>query len=440
MTVGIVGVRDPSFNGGKLAATMTGTHTFTYRQKGPDAKSTGGLASSDRAQAIVMSPEGGGPGVGLLYIRNAFFDIGGVKLYAGADGTGVEVENVLQEAGVNPIVWYASCITPTYGSLKNLTVADPQASFAAVRVDCAQAYGNSITVENAGTAEGPATLLGGTTPASGTQNPLLSGQQGIVNGYLVGQTNAARRGFGPVASPFANLIISPGPYACKGGGRTCTPGSAPDGTINATYITATSLSSYNFYLNDKQPVVAGDIFICASWVKSLNPPGYQSNATTPLNCNFLGGTYNAWQVGQASATALSNGEWDWNWTAFKISYASASKEELVYGANLNSGRGVGVYAPIIVRIPSGTVADNEAIEFAQTMQTYRSDATPGQVSLLPGEQFKADSIQVGNGPTITSGLGPPKGAASQGSIYLRRDGPPGSILYIYEKDGWKAEF
>jgi len=113
----------------------------------------------------------------LIFVQNAFFDIGGIKLYAGVDGVGVYAENVLQEAGVSPIVWYASCVAPTYGTLKNLQVADAQASFAAVRVDCGQQFASRINVEQAFTADGPATLLGGTTPASSSQSPLLSGQQ-----------------------------------------------------------------------------------------------------------------------------------------------------------------------------------------------------------------------------------------------------------------------
>ena len=99
-----------------------------------------------------------------------------------------------------------------------------------------------------------------------------------------------------------------------------------------------------------------------------------------------------------------------------------------------------VFAPVLIHIPAGTITDNDAIELAQNLQTYRDDAIAGQVSLLRGEQFKADSIQVGDGPVISSGVGPPKGSAAPGSIYLRRDGGGGSTFYIYEKEGWKAQF
>jgi hypothetical protein len=113
---------------------------------------------------------------------------------------------------------------------------------------------------------------------------------------------------------------------------------------------------------------------------------------------------------------------------------------LNFGVQLTKGKAVNVYAPVLLHIPAGTIADNEAAEYALQLSSYRDDSLPGQVSLLRGEQFKADSIQVGDGPTITSGVGPPKSSASPGSIYLRRDGSPGSTFYIYEKGGWKAQF
>ena len=97
------------------------------------------------------------------------------------------------------------------------------------------------------------------------------------------------------------------------------------------------------------------------------------------------------------------------------------------------------YASLLIYIPAGTVSHNEAWEIAENLQSYPDNAKSGQVWLLRGEQFKADSIQVGDGPSITSGLGGPKGSAASGSIYLRRDGSTGSTFYIYENGQWKAQ-
>ena len=77
------------------------------------------------------------------------------------------------------------------------------------------------------------------------------------------------------------------------------------------------------------------------------------------------------------------------------------------------------------------------------LQGYRADATPGQVSVMSGEQFKADSIQVGPGiaPVITSGYGVPTVAcvAPSGCLYLRLDGSAGATLYVFEGTAWTAK-
>ncbi|MGO8791401.1 MAG: hypothetical protein ACLQVL_28985 [Terriglobia bacterium] len=519
LTLGVVSVADPSFDGGNFTARINGPTTFTYMQNGPDATSVlsitrvaessgnvvtlnysttgnafqlpqsgsigldrltraiwlnrrtvnfslstpgtltftdparhgslagtaetgtaalgGGLVSSDQAQAIVMHPQVAA-GDGLIFVQNAFFVEGGIKVYPGkGNGSGIFAENILQEAGRAPIVWFPACVAPTFGNLKNLSVADPYGTFAGVRVDCGQPFANLITVQQS-TVDGPATLLGGAAPSNFAQSPLLNGQQGIFNGYLLGQNNAARRGFGPVNSRFTNLISMAEPFKC-GGPLTCIAGSAPDGTNNATLITSKSSAGFNLYLNVSQEISAGDIFIYGAWVKTLTPPGFFSNASTPLSFSFVNiRETNGWAVSRGSAQ-VANGEWDWAWGAFKVSSASAPTGEFVFSSNVGTN-GTGIYAPVLIRIPSGTLSDNEAIEYAETLQAFRHDATPGQISLLPGEQLKADSIQVGDGPSITSGLGPPKGSAPTGSIYLRRDGTPGCTFYIYEKDGWKTEF
>ena len=362
----------------------------------------------------------------------------GSKVYSERSGSGLYAENLLQESGVSPGIWVASCVAPMYGNFKNITIADAWGPYAGVRVDCPPFFANQIMVESAGV-DGPATLLGGAGPSTSGENPLLEGQQGIANGYVLAQTNVARRGFGPVNSRFPNLISLAEPLEC-GPPLTCTAAEAPDGTHDATFVTSKNLVGLNFYFNLSQPVAAGDVFIYGAWLKTLKPPGFFSNATTPLNCSFVNGLKmaNAWAIGHGSPQ-VANGEWDWIWGAFKVAYASAPKGELVFSSNVGD-KGIGFYAPVLIRIPSGAVTDNEAIEYAETLQAFRHDAQPGQVSLLPGEQFKADSIQVGEGPIVTSGLGPPKDPAAVGSIYLRRDGTAGSTFYIFEKDGWKAQF
>jgi hypothetical protein len=180
----------------------------------------------------------------------------------------------------------------------------------------------------------------------------------------------------------------------------------------------------------------GDWLIAGLWARAVGGIGlYQGLAAAIIQASGL--TLSGPRSQYLSLPWKGDGEWEWTWTAQKVLTNTGANIQFT----LNAGAGAGdYYAPVFIDIPAGTVSDNEAVEIAANLSSYRSDARAGQVSLLPGEQFKADSIQVGDGPTITSGLGPPKGTASPGSIYLRRDGAHGSIFYIYEKDGWKPQF
>ena len=365
---------------------------------------------------------------GFTYFKNDFFDFGGLKQYAGINGQQVEVDVSLQENGYSPMIWVASCNGPVSDYFRYDQPADQVASSAALRVDCPNTAAPNIVVEGV-TVDGPATLLG--SAGRGLMSPLLDGQYGVVGGHLIGQTDASRRGFGPVTTRFSNIANS------------LTPGgiAAPDGTSNAAKVsTAQSGAQFSLSYAGNHAFNPGDIFICGEWVQAVNPPGYPGGNTSNLLCSPSGITWSAsWNIAQGSAVE-TNGEWNWLWQAFKVSSASSTNPYFEFGAQVLIGKGINIYAPTLIYIPSGTIPDSEAVEMAANLQAYRNDATAGQVSLLPGEQFKADSIQVGNGPVITSGLGAPKGSASPGSIYLRRDGGPGSTFYIYEKDGWKAEF
>jgi len=437
MDMGVIGVADKSFNSANPSVAIAGPNKFTYHQDGPDAASSGGYAVSDRGQVIVMNPKSTPGGLtALTYVSDTLLDNSGIKLYRGQDGGEVYVENILQEAGVSPSVWVATCGT-THVNAKNIETADPINKFGAVTTaaDCGDTW--AIQVQNASTS-GPLTLLGGAGPLNLAENPELEGEYGLFNGFFVGNLNHARRGFGPVNSRFPNLVSQVLPTGVVGS-KTYTRAVAPDGTGNAVSITSTRPNDIAILYMGRQEISAGDIFICGAWVRALNPPGFFSSDRMPLNCFFPSlKITKAWNINQGGAQ-WANGEWDWVWMAFKVSSTSAPFGALEDYVTVGHSKGIGIYAPIVVRISSGAVADNEAIEYGQTLQTFRDDAAPGQVSLLRGEQFKADSIQVGDGPTISSGKGAPKGPASPGSIYLRQDGGAGTTLYMYESGEWKAK-
>lgn len=440
VTLGIVGAKDPSFSGRDLRAKVTGANTFTYLNNGPNTVATEGIASSDQAQAIVLNPGGmNQSSANIISIKNSYFGGGGFRIYGGNTGAGMlDISNILQENGYAPAVHMFGCSSsPYFISADKIIVADAY-PIPAVRSECGSNYTNYITVRNA-TVDGLATLLGGASPWSAWENPLLMGQQGIHNGYVFAQTNAARWGFGPVAARFTNLASPLSSRWRKGPHISFSVGTAPDGTRQATLATSSSSASENVSINSpSQSFVPGGIIICGGWFKFLNPPQEGSNPMQS-SCSVLATSpVSAWRIGQGGSQ-WSMGEWVWAWYAQRLA-AVTSAGYIQMSTQVSSTSGVSIYAPVIIYIPPGTMSDNEAAEYAINLQSFRDDATPGQVSLLRGEQFKADSIQVGAGPTITSGVGPPKGSASIGSIYLRRDGSSGSTFYIYEKGGWKAQF
>jgi hypothetical protein len=425
--VGIVGTTDPTFEGTHKVTGTTAT-TFTYQQSGLDAQAGGGAASSDRAQAVLMEP---GTGTGAsMYFQDGMVTAGGIKQYSGFSGIGLTVQNLNQENGMSPAVWIAACRGATFASILNVQPADVGVPIPGLRADCEASAAGGIVAQNT-RVDGPATLAGGAGPHDPGMQPQLYHQAGVYRGHLIGQADDARRGFGPVATRWKN-IASQDPTTWAN--RPCATTSvavapAPDGTFNAGKATSTAC-----FLSGKADFHTGDWIVAGAWVRSETSGYVRSNPVT-FQCM---GCQTDPSAGYMHADFGGRGEWQWISALFHI-IASSSPQVFFYG-NASPSQPTDFFAPVLIDLPAGTVTANEAAEIATNLQTYREDAAPGQVSLLRGEEFKADSIEVGSGPTITSGVGPPKGQAVPGSVYLRSDGAAGSTLYLYKKDGWKAAF
>jgi hypothetical protein len=404
-----------------------------------DASSRGGQASSDAGQVFVMNP-GPGFGNGLIFIQNSFLYGGGIRAYANAGGgEGIYVANILQEAGYAPPVEMVGC--PHTSTVSNIQIADALTSFAGFRVDNASscASGNLAMAQET-SVDGPAILMGAASPPSSSVLPETMGQYGIVNGKVYAQADTPRRGFGPIAARFPNLARQVASTWNTGGCPTAIAGvavAAPDGTTNAGAVSHGADATACFY-GGTQKLNAGDTFLMGVWARSASGNGFARGTVFQLACDHC--TFNgAGGYVQPGPNLGGAGEWDWVWLAARVT-ASNGSDIMHFQGTVNSSHKADFFAPVLIRIPAGTLTANEIGEMALHLQSYRDDAEVWQVSLLRGEQFKADSIQVGDGPTITSGAGPPKSPASPGCIYLRRDGAPGSTFYIYEKGGWKAQF
>ena len=436
LNIGLIGASNPSFNG-LFPATISGVRTFTYSQPGPDGTATGGKASSDRAQVAVLNPTLG-QGVGLIFFEDSFFGGGGVRLYA-RSAAGLYVTNVLQEGGFAPPVHVSGCPGGLGIRVSTIATADKATMVPGLRIDNVPSNCTNNAVAETTTVDGPTSLGGAAGPFSSLVLPDVMGQTGIYDGRVFAQTDTPRRAFGPVAARYANLATQlPSTW---GGRGTChgTPGlpvQAPDGTLNAGAISSAEGSASACFYDGKMSLSAGDWIIGGVWARSGKGNGFRNSVPLSLSCISCKLSNGNSYVG----SSVKGGGGEWDWVSFSGQAAQAGNSSLALNGNADAIHPTDFFAPVLIYIPAGSVSTNEAAEIALHLQTYRDDARVGQVSLLRGEQFKADSLQVGEGPVINSGLGAPTGTASVGSIYLRRDGGQGSTFYIYEKDGWKAQF
>jgi len=121
---------------------------------------------------------------------------------------------------------------------------------------------------------------------------------------------------------------------------------------------------------------AGDWIIAGAWVKGGSPLavtalafcGYPSPVTS----------YKAQNDGQMKG----DGQWQWEWKAEKISGGTAVP--VGYCAQFSSSSPITVYGPVLYIIPSGTLSDNEVLEFASTMTSVDSACPVGSICNMPG--------------------------------------------------------
>lgn len=413
------------------------------------AVNTAAVSPTDNTgAAVLLDGQTGGGGSAEFY--DLFTDGGGkgggsIKYFPIAAGNpgSLIVHGLLTEVlqGV-PAVW----ITGSHNSNQLIDISDIQE---------ADSVGNTPAVQNDGgvpasqvlvygttfgAVVGPATIIGSGPYTQGTSNPLTQGQQGIIAGTVFGQVDVNRRAFSPVATQFVNLASQVcANWTGTEATITCSQ-AAPDGTSNAGNSVATgSTSGTYFYNHPSYTPVVGHWLIGGVWVRDVANGwfyGYQP-AAIQINGTFV----NNGSGGRAILGAQPWDDGDWHWVSVAAKVATVTSNSLSFlglGGQNTGYTSTNYFAPILLDV-SG-VSDNEANWIAANLSSYRDDATPGQVSLLRGEQFKADSIQIGACATVSSGKGAPTAKSCNGSIYLRQDGAAGSTFYIYENGGWKAQF
>jgi hypothetical protein len=357
----------------------------------------------DNRHAAMLIDGTGNPGNGLIYVDNLNANGGGIKYIPGYNGGNLTVNGMTEEGASAPAIHVTSTNYGTIFNFENIIVADPFSSAAvAVQIDGNGPAGAVlVTGSIEGPVIGPATVMGQilTSVVNTSVSPAQMGQDGIVNGHLVGQTDVSRRNFGPVAIRYPNIVSQVAAnwtVTQFAGTTTLTTGvAAPDGTHGAGRVTSTVSAPPQeclFFYNGLVPVTTGDYFIGGAWLRSLaSTGGYGNGRTIGIAFSpFDSGTGKPYSLTGNVNGAINGGqnEWTWQYFIFKIvGGVSTSPAQVAFLANFDLNFPTEAYAPVMMHIPAGDISDNEAYEIATNLSTFADGLPAGTVATLRGQTF-----------------------------------------------------
>jgi hypothetical protein len=382
-----------------------------------NANASGGVLA-DPYQAFVINP-GAGTGSGLIWLQNSNVNVGAIEMKAGGNGGGIYVDGLETEGNLEAAVWIPGTSATVYGRVRNVELADCPGTGGAhcygVRVDntaAGAAQNDAVIVENiAGALSGPMYCLAGCNPQGYiTQviSNLRQGQAGLFTGgniitqgsapaHLIGaQVDNAREQFSPSAArfaqiPFAGITQVPSTWATVTGTGSVTAVAAPDGTTMAGRLTWASGSVFQVATccANHTPAV-GDWYIMGVWARSQTNNGFASN--TPFQFAFSNSNVHLQSTGNQQIFAIQfikgDGDWYWFYSAQKISATDGAASGLNFNLYSDSTHTADYYCPTVVRIPNGTISDNEALQYAMNMACYPEDAAAGDISMLRQQRFR----------------------------------------------------
>jgi hypothetical protein len=357
----------------------------------------------DNRHAAMLIDGTGNPGNGLIYVDNLNTNGGGIKYIPGYNGGSLTVNGMTEEGARAPAIHVTSTNGGTTFNFENIVVADPFSSAAvAVQIDGNGPAGAVlVTGSIEGPVIGPATVMGQilSSVVNTSVSPAQMGQDGIVNGHLVGQTDVSRRNFGPVAIRYPNIVSQVAAnwtVTQFAGTTTLTTGvAAPDGTHGAGRVTSTVSAPPQeglFFYNGLVPVTTGDYFIGGAWMRSLaSTGGYGGGATLAIAFRPVdSGTGKSYPLSGYLSGAINSGqnEWTWQYFIFKIvGGVSTSPAQVAFLADFDLNFPLEAYAPVMMHVPAGDISDNEAYEIATNLSTFPDGLPAGTVSTLRGQSL-----------------------------------------------------
>ena len=373
------------------SADITGTSFWLYFNNCVFDGNLQAPSILDNTHAAMLIDGTGNLGNGLIFVNNQNTNGGGIKFIPGANGGSLTVDGLTEEGGNGtPAIYVTYTNNNTMFHFENVMNADPGPSGGdAVLIggngppEAVLATGNLF-----GGVVGPATVMGQDPNqlANATESPAQMGQVGFFNGYVVGQDDAARRNFGPVAIRFPNIAPQVPTEWLPQVGISVTPGIlAPDGTYGAGKAVDVQLqASVIFFASNQTAVAVGDYFIGGAWILSLNG-GFAGSPTTAINFGLNTSGFS--DSGSSHGAVSGQNQWSWQWFIYKVTSATNSLPYITFGADVGPSNPIEAYAPVLIHLPSGAVSDTEAYNIAANLSSYPDGLPSGTVATLRGQQF-----------------------------------------------------
>jgi hypothetical protein len=420
-----------NFNSGSGPCTdVTGSaYWIWFRDFGCIGNAT--LASGGRFsnQAAAMLFDGtGNAGMGLVFVKDANFAGGGIKFIPGVGTNSLYVDNAIEEGDfthdIPPVVWFTAWSPSESAYLNNVQGADPGPTPGpCVRVD-----NSSIPIQSGGPVIistncpilGPATVLNSTqnnflNAAVSIATPLRQGQLGFWANNVVGQTDVARRNDVLVAARFLNRASSNTAtwVSSDPSNTTITTGlTDPFGGTGAAKATHKVAGTANFNMGAplRYTSAVGDWIIVGLWEMGLGGDG---NLTTHVS--GCGSPTNS-MIYQDNAYLFED-RWSFRWKAFKASNVVTTCIQTT--VQIGNGAAPTIYGPVLYVVPSGTLSDNEIVDFATSMATTDIACPVGSICNPAGHPVRLTALSLNRSNQMTSVSGN-SGQVAQSSGTLSR--------------------
>ena len=361
---------------------------------------TGGR-KANRAAAVLIDGTGN-MGNGLINISDMQLSNGGIKFVPGANGGSLYASNIMEEGDfshdIPPCVWFTNYFGSMDSYLNNIQMADPGPTPTPIVENDGGGPGPTV-LNGGGFVEGPAVVLNPNqqTFASQSASPVRRGQQsGFFNGYVVGQTNAARRIGGLTPARFANKAASDSntwTATQYTGVTTLTTGRLdPFGGTGATTASSTNSANEALYLTgacaaNRYTPTAEDWIVGGVWAK-----GVPATINWPVidTCGNVAVKFSNHYAGRAMLSG--DGQWEWWWIARKVA-ARGPTTTITLAMPFSSAITTTAYGPVFYLIPAGTISDNEVLEFVSSMNSVDSNCQAGQICNVAGHPLAVSAYR-----------------------------------------------